>query len=278
MQVQASNTAVDKNDHIRVENFAKDTGDFSGLSAVDIKVIAMGLSIARAKGEYNKVNLTPQNLSEFRPRAFKPFYDEDDKGDETSSSDEETNTKQKAAGGDEWTTSEPAKKSRRGKKGGEAANIDEFVETEKAENIRRKDIKEHVMTKMEKKIYEAKKAMAELNGEEIDFEEPVSKPKEDLAVKLEDSDSDDPDKYDNEEEGGQWVTADNLYSHIGGADSHNLMENQDNLLFTQGAVAAAPKTAEDDKTETEEKTAEAEENKTLSPFNAKPQAPELTDE
>jgi hypothetical protein len=57
------------------------------------------------------------------------------------------------------------------------------------------------MTKMEKKIYEAKKAMAELNGEEIDFDEPVAKPKPDMAVKHEDSE-DDENKYDNEEEGG----------------------------------------------------------------------------
>lgn len=62
---------MDKNDLIRVENFAKDTGDFSGLSAVDMKVIAMGLSIAKSKGEYKKVLLTPQNLSEFKPKAFK---------------------------------------------------------------------------------------------------------------------------------------------------------------------------------------------------------------
>lgn len=87
------------------------------------------------------------------------------------------------------------------------------------------------MTKMEKKIYEAKKAMAELNGEEIDFDEPVAKPKPDMAVKHEDSE-DDENKYDNEEEGGQWVTDENLYSHIGGAEGQNLIEMNDNLLFT----------------------------------------------
>ena len=245
------------------------------MSAVDVKVIAMGLSIARAKGEYKKVNLTPQSLSEFKPKSFKPFY-ADEGEDDTTSSDEDDKGKKTATAGDDWTVSTSSKKAK-GKKG--VAEIGEFIETEKVENSRRKDIKEHVMTKMEKKIYEAKKAMAELNGDEIDFEEPVSKPKEDLAVKLEDSE--DENKYDDEEEGGQWVTAENLYSHIGGADGQNLMENNDNLLFTQGAVAAAPKT-EDEKTDADQtdpatKVTNMEENKALSPFNPKPAAPEQTE-
>jgi len=198
LQIQSSSSAIDKNDHVRVENFAKDTGDFSGLSAVDIKVIAMGLSIARAKGEYQKVNLTPQKLSEFKPKSFKQFYDDGEGEGETTSSDEDNNEQKTTAAADNgWTTSANTK----GKKVAGMPKFDEFVETEEVENIRRKEIKEHVMTKMEKKIYEAKKAMAELNGEEIDFEEPVAKPKEDLAVKLEESDEEEG-QYDNEEEGG----------------------------------------------------------------------------
>ena len=50
------------------------------------------------------------------------------------------------------------------------------------------------------------------------------------AVNPEDSESDD-NKIDDEETGGQWVTQDNLYSHIGGADAFNLMANDDNSLF-----------------------------------------------
>jgi len=46
--------------------------------------------------------------------------------------------------------------------------------------------------------------------------------------------SENEDKYDNEEEGGEWVTVENLYAHISGGAVH-LMGNEDNLLFTEGA-------------------------------------------
>ena len=37
--------------------------------------------------------------------------------------------------------------------------------------------------------------------------------------------SEDSNEIDNEEEGGEWVTSGNLYSHIGGINANNLMEN-----------------------------------------------------
>ena len=48
-------------------------------------MIAFGVKIASEKGEGARINLTPQSLSEFKPKAFKPFYDEvesDDSDDE----------------------------------------------------------------------------------------------------------------------------------------------------------------------------------------------------
>lgn len=42
----------------------------------------------------------------------------------------------------------------------------------------------------------------------------------------------DNDEFDDEIEGGEWVTIDNLHKHIsGGGNTKNLMENQDFLLF-----------------------------------------------
>jgi hypothetical protein len=54
-----------------------------------------------------------------------------------------------------------------------------------------------------------------------------------MAVRPED-DSD----YDDEEEGGQWITEENLYSNIGGA-AGNLLMNNDNELFTSSNAKPA---------------------------------------
>jgi len=48
---------------------------------------------------------------------------------------------------------------------------------------------------------------------------------------MDQEDSEDSDKYDDEETGGEWVTQGNLYSHIGGANAFNLMASEDNSLF-----------------------------------------------
>lgn len=57
-----------------MEDFAKETGDKNTLSHVDKLVIAFGLTLSREKDEYASVNLTPQNLEEFRPKSMKKHY------------------------------------------------------------------------------------------------------------------------------------------------------------------------------------------------------------
>ena len=46
-------------------------------------------------------------------------------------------------------------------------------------------------------------------------------------------------EYDDEEEGGQWITEDNLYSNIGGA-AGNLLQNNDNALFATSNAESQP--------------------------------------
>ena len=59
---------------IKVENFAKDTGDFNTLSKVDKLVIALGIRLAIEKGEIDKIKDEPQPLTEFRPQNFESEY------------------------------------------------------------------------------------------------------------------------------------------------------------------------------------------------------------
>ena len=59
---------------IAVKNFAKDTGDFTSLSEVDMQVIALGVSMARRKKEQHLVKTEPQPLTEFRPANFEAAY------------------------------------------------------------------------------------------------------------------------------------------------------------------------------------------------------------
>ena len=93
------------------------------------------------------------------------------------------------------------------------------------------------MSKYRKKIEEAKLLMAEEAGNVDQVKQEMQAEKAALeeawAQQQAAEDSDDSDKFDNEEDGGEWVTDQNLYSHIGGADASDLMENQDNSLFTQ---------------------------------------------
>lgn len=51
-------------------------------------------------------------------------------------------------------------------------------------------------------------------------------PVEDMAVVAKSESSD----FDDEEEGGQWITQENLYSNIGGA-AGDLLQNNDNEMF-----------------------------------------------
>ena len=59
---------------IHVENFAKDTGDWKSLSKVDLQVIALGVRLAKEKGEFENIKKEPQPLTEFRPDNFNADY------------------------------------------------------------------------------------------------------------------------------------------------------------------------------------------------------------
>ena len=74
MKLKSSETFVEKSDIIRVDNFAKDTGDFNTLSKVDKLVIALGVRLAIEKGEDSLLNKEPQPLTEFRPQNFESDY------------------------------------------------------------------------------------------------------------------------------------------------------------------------------------------------------------
>ena len=67
MKLKTADTFIEKSDIIKVENFAKDTGDFNTLSRVDKLVIALGLRLAIEKGEDDRIKSEPQPLTEFRP-------------------------------------------------------------------------------------------------------------------------------------------------------------------------------------------------------------------
>lgn len=56
-------------------NFAKDTGDYKSLSQTDLKVIALGVQLAREQGELGKVKREPKPLQEFRPKRFQKDYE-----------------------------------------------------------------------------------------------------------------------------------------------------------------------------------------------------------
>ena len=60
-QLTVKNTAtwLEQKDMDLVQNFAKDTGDYSSLSLVDSQVIAMGVKIARQKDEQHLIKKEP---------------------------------------------------------------------------------------------------------------------------------------------------------------------------------------------------------------------------
>ena len=88
MSVKASNF-IPECDRDMVDNFAKDTGDYQGLSAVDRMVISLGVSLSKEKNEFNKVNKEPKALDEFRPKSFSKYYETDKNEKYDSSSDDE---------------------------------------------------------------------------------------------------------------------------------------------------------------------------------------------
>jgi len=60
---------------IHVENFAKDTGDWKSLSLTDLQVIALGVRLAKEKGEIDNIKKVPKPLKEFRPDNFNAVYE-----------------------------------------------------------------------------------------------------------------------------------------------------------------------------------------------------------
>lgn len=101
LQYKSAETFIDKSDMIHAQNFAKETGDFTSLSQVDQQVIALGIKIAREKGEIAQVRKEPQPLREFRPKNFEQDYSRmydgmDTSSDSDSDSDDERKDKKKS--------------------------------------------------------------------------------------------------------------------------------------------------------------------------------------
>lgn len=65
---------IDKETLIHVTNFAKDTGDYKSLSQTDLKVIALGVQLAKNRGEADRVKKEPKPLEEFKPKRFNKDY------------------------------------------------------------------------------------------------------------------------------------------------------------------------------------------------------------
>jgi hypothetical protein len=58
-------------------------------------VIAMGVALSREKNEFDKVRKEPLKLSEFRPKSFKQFYDENEDSDDFWNEDGSEKKKEK---------------------------------------------------------------------------------------------------------------------------------------------------------------------------------------
>jgi hypothetical protein len=68
----------------------------------------------------------------------------------------------------------------------------------------------------------------EENKEDDENADAETQPKDEMSAAV--GTSDQSSEWDDEEEGGAWITAENLYSNIGGAGG-NLLLNNDNELF-----------------------------------------------
>lgn len=73
-----------------VKKFAKETGDLKTLSRTDMRVIALGVQLAKNRGEEAKLQIEPKPLTEFRPKRFEEDYKRID--EEQSESDDEINS------------------------------------------------------------------------------------------------------------------------------------------------------------------------------------------
>ena len=72
-----------------VTNFSKDTGDYKSLSKTDLKVIALGVQLAKQKGEFDKIKKEPRTLAEFKPKRFAEQYNNIKEADEDSEEEDE---------------------------------------------------------------------------------------------------------------------------------------------------------------------------------------------
>lgn len=115
LDVKSFDTFVDKTDLQWVHNFAKDTGDFVGLSKVDMMVIALGVKMAREKGEIELVRREPKDLTEFRPDQLKAAYDaySDTESDSDSSDSGEDEHKEAAGDDDGWNEVDKTRQDKR---------------------------------------------------------------------------------------------------------------------------------------------------------------------
>lgn len=171
-----------------MQNFAKDTGDFATLSKVDMDVIALGVAMSRRKNEHHMVKTEPQPLKEFRPAHFdndyKRKFDESRTSDDSSDaeSSDEGSSKKKAAvdSDDDWNNVADDRQTRRTKK-----RTDEKTANWNKKNAKKAAKREHRMIEMDVPVQES----------------------------TADEESD-PDAIDDEEEGGEWVTQENLHKHL----------------------------------------------------------------
>lgn len=211
MEIKNS-VAISDLDQTIVDNFAKDTGDFSGLSTVDRQVIAFGVTLSRQKGEFEKVLKEPKSLAEFKPKSFKEFYDDDEELSWDSEEEEKQQPQQpkKDAFDDGFEVTTGG--GRRGAKDREFQKYQQKLKQEESDQEAKEEVKEEV------KEVEPEEAKEEAQKEE----------------------SSDDDKFDDEEEGGEWVTAENLHKHISGGNTQNLLENLDNLLFANAPSTENP--------------------------------------
>lgn len=102
LEVKTAESYLDKEDLDKVQNFAKDTGDFKSLSKVDMMVIALGCKTARLRGEDHLVHREPKDLGEFRPERLKAAYDAYSDHDTESSDEDGSDEAKNQDEVDEW--------------------------------------------------------------------------------------------------------------------------------------------------------------------------------
>mmetsp|Transcript_22952 Transcript_22952/g.35385 ORF Transcript_22952/g.35385 Transcript_22952/m.35385 type:complete len:303 (-) Transcript_22952:539-1447(-) len=226
-------------DMATVKSFSRETGDLRSLSQVDMMVIALGLTLAREKGEFDKVKLAPNNFAEFKPNTFKSFYNDND--DDFWNKDESEEKPVKADDGfDDFVTTSTKKTHNKVQEGGLKLTDKQKKKMEKAAMLAAALEDEEEQSKPEEKKDEPTATESKEGAEEAQPDE----------ASLDD------DEFDDEEEGGEWVTATNIHKHVSGGESQNLLQNRDMMLFKEVGPEDEAKKEEDSKKEEEPKTEE----------------------